>query len=190
MQACKKYCSEHVEPGEVCHKRFPRLLALYDHFALRLRLATDKDREWFSTVPEFSSHLKSKMLSDLGRNVVHDGKDNARVLLGLLARIAQEDCSPVCVPAVPGLCRAPRMGVFLEYIRPILFCGLRRVACCAGIVVSVSLVELKCANSLETIKFGECKIAISDDQQSVMAKDALRGASCSTEESVCRPCVI
>ena len=62
---------------------------MYDHFALRPRLATDKDREWFSTVREFSSHLKSKMLSDLGRNVVHDGKDNARVLLGLLARIAQ-----------------------------------------------------------------------------------------------------
>ena len=35
------------------------------------------------------SPVKSKMLSDLGRNVVHDGKDNARVLLGLLARIAQ-----------------------------------------------------------------------------------------------------
>ena len=89
MHACTKYCSEDVEPGEVCRKRFPRLLALYDHFALRPRLATDKDREWFSAVREFTSHLKSKIVSDLARDVGHDGEDDARVLLGLLARIAE-----------------------------------------------------------------------------------------------------
>ena len=75
--------------NEVCKKRFPRVLSLYDHMSLRLQMATSKDWKWFCSVREFRSLLKAKMVCRLKLEVTHVGEDEVRVLLSLLASIAE-----------------------------------------------------------------------------------------------------
>lgn len=85
---CTKYCSEDAEAGEVCRKRFPRVLSLYDHLCLRPRMASSKDREWFCTVKDFRGMLKDKMVLVINTRKQDAGEDDARFLLSLLAEIA------------------------------------------------------------------------------------------------------
>ena len=97
MHSCTPYCTEDVEEGEVCSKRFPRVLSLYTHMSLRPRLATDEDKAWFSRVREFRSLLKRKMVGDIRDGVTHEGEDDTRVLLSLLS-----DCVAAPLPIEGG----------------------------------------------------------------------------------------